>query len=340
MADRDIAAVATSTGRFLDFFDLGSGDHLGRIDDLIAEPHEMVLDSRRGTLVVTHSYREGFYGGDQEKGSELSVIDVRNRKVLDVIDLAPFAGPHDVEYCAVTDRLYTGVERNEAGNGVLVVDPSTGEVERNIPTEAANCHWLAVSASGDRAYVSHKETEWVTVLDLETGETVAKIDAPGGAEEIDLSPDGRFAYFATPLLRMGPEVKDVGPCTIHKVDTATNEVVATVEVGPFISALSVGARHLAASQIAVEDPDGPFDGVVFLVNTDMMEIEAEIATGKGPFTSRFLDDRNQLLVTNIVSGTLTVVDLESHEIVSSFDNNPGTPWAGTHGLEIIPRYPA
>lgn len=333
----DLIAVATSTGRFLDVFDRETHEHVGRVGDLIAEPHEMVHDPGRDRLIMTHSYREGFYGGDQEKGRELSIVDLATLTVDGVIDLSPFVGPHDIEYCAATDRLYTGIERSDAGNGILVIDPSTGRVERNIPTEAPNCHWLAVSPNGERAYVSHKETEWVTVLDLTSGETIAKVPAPGGAEEIDLSPDGAFAYFATPLLRMGPGVTDVGPCVVHKLDVETNEVVATVEVGPFISALSVGDGFVAASQIATGDADAPFDGVVFLVDTDEMAVVAEIPTGRGPFTSRFDPVRDQLLVTNIVSGTLAVVDLGTREVVATLDNNPGTEWAGTHGLALVSR---
>jgi YVTN family beta-propeller protein len=349
-----VLLVASQMGQKLDFFDVPSLERLTSIDDLIAQPHEMAYDPARRLAYLTHTYREGAYGEGKPKGHELSVIDVDRREVVDVIDIAPYGGPHDIEFDPIADVIYTGVERDAEGrNGLVAVDAKTREVIWNLPLAANNTHWIALSPDGSRCYASHKEVESISVIDLRERVELDPISSPGGTEEIDVSPDGRHLFAAAPVMSItidvshGRLIKKEPPAgtpspRLLKIDTETGEVVGTV--GGFterVSAMRVGPTGVVlVSEMHFPEPDAPTDtvvpGLVHSIDGETMERLGTATTEELPFTIRFSPDGGTAYVANLKTGTVSVLDVASCTITRTLDNNPGAGFGGTHGMAFAP----
>lgn len=344
MADRSgsaILAVASSTERVLDLFATDTWEHLGRVDGLIAEPHEIAADKRRRLLYIVHTWRGGAYMTGHEPANEMSVVDVDRRAVVDVVDLHPFASPHDVEYCAIDDLIYASVEANDAGNGVVVVDARTRELVGAIATPARNAHWLAITPDGAKGYVSHKEAPLLSVLDLRARRTVATIELPGGAEEVCMSPDGAAAFVVTPW-QTPPASVPAGPSRVLKIDTASDRVVGEIELEPTITAVAATSTgRVLVSQWCPGDPGPVFAGAAVagalqIVDGATMTLLGSVELGRLSFTVRASADGSTAYVANLGSGTLSVVDVERRRLERTIDCTPDPRLGGTHGLALMP----
>lgn len=348
-----VLAVASVTGLHIDFYEVPGYRRIGRVEGLVEQPHEIAWDPDRRLMYLAHTYRRGGYGEGQPPAYEISVIDADRREVVDVIDLSPYQSPHDIEYDPNRDLIYAGVEQNESGNGIVVVDAKTRKVVGAIPLSAPNAHWLALAPDGRKVYVSHKEAGQITVVDLLERREIKTISCPGGAEEIDHSPDGRFVYVVTPLLnvevnvaqgalnRKPPEPGDFTPRLI-KIDTATDEVVGALDFDEIISTVRVtSSGDVLVTEWHFPDPadpdPAPAPGYVHVVDGATMERRGAVQTDELPFTMRCSPDGRTAYVTNLKSGTINVVDLERMVRVTDLENNVGVPLGGTHGTCYIPE---
>jgi YVTN family beta-propeller protein len=315
----------------LDFIDSVSGERLGRIADLVAQPHEIAVDEGRRLAYITHPYREGGYGGHAEPGHEITVVDVDQRSVRAVIDIAPFAATHDVEHDPIHDVVLAGVEANEAGNGVLVLEPVTGAILDHIPTAARNCHWLAVSSLGDRCYVAHKEAPFISAIDIESRAAVGEIPVVGGCEEIDVSADGRWLFAVTPV-QTSP-LTLTGPSKLLKISTETLQVVGQVDLEPACAAMRVASGRVLVSQMV--RPGGQGSGRLWVIDGQRMSVQGAVELERSTFTSRATPDGRIAFVANAGSGTVSVVDLEALQRVATIECTPGETLGGTHGMALI-----
>jgi YVTN family beta-propeller protein len=345
----DLLLVASQSGEKLDFFDPVTLEKLGTIG-LIAQPHEMAYDPGRRLVYVAHTYRAGGYNEGKPKAHEISVVDPDRRRVTDVIDIHPFEAAHDVDYDPGADRIYASVERTEAGHGLVVIDAGTRKVEASIPLDAPNAHWLSLTPDGSKAYVTHKEAPFVSVVDLRELRLLKTIPSPGGAEEVDCSPDGRFALVAAPMMTLVINVAAGGltkgnppPGTprprLLKIDVATDEVVGVLEFDEYQSALRVGPDgRVAVSEFRFPAPGAatPAYGRTNIVDLDSLELLASVPLDELPFTVRFAADGQTAFVANVKTGSVSVLDLASYQVKATLNNNLGAPFGGTHGLCVVP----
>ncbi|GAA4659677.1 hypothetical protein [Gordonia humi] len=348
--------VSNTMWQHLEFYDTETFEEVARIDDLIAQPHEMAFDHKRRLLYLTHTYRAGGYGEKgQEHAHELSVIDVDARKVVDVIDLRPYYGPHDVEFDVERDLIYTGVERVDGRNGVVVVDPETRTVVDSIPLEPNNSHWLGLTPDASRLFVAHKEGVQVSVVDLAAREVVGAIPVPHGTEEVDCSPDGRFAYVATPIMKVLnnvsqgamnrlPAAEGDPPTQLLKIDAATHEIVGSIDFEGIVCAVRVAPDgSVMVSEMLFPEPDeedpGEVPGQVHLIDADTMTRRFQVQAGELPFTIRFSPDGATAYVANLKSGTVTVVDVPARAVVHTIEQHVGAKMGGSHGMAVVPVSP-
>ncbi|ODU03089.1 MAG: hypothetical protein ABS81_15355 [Pseudonocardia sp. SCN 72-86] len=347
----DVLMVCSQFGCTLDFFDATTLEKLETVEGLVAQPHEMAFDAGRRLAYLAHTYRAGAYGEGKPKAHEISVIDVDARQVVDVIDLSPYEAPHDVEYDPAADLIYTGVETGDGGNGIVVLDAATRQVVANIPLRARNAHWMAITPDGAKAYVAHKEAPVVSVADLRERRQLTEIASPGGAEEIDCSPDGRFAFVATPMMSLVINVSQgqlnkatppPGTPTprLLKIDAATDEVVGQLDFDEYVSALRVAPDgRVVVTEFLFPSPDsppGPVSGRVNVVDPETMTLLAAVEVDELPFTTRFSADGSTAFVANLKTGSVSVIDLTSYAVVATLDNNIGPGFGGTHGMALVP----
>ena len=178
--------------------------------------------------------------------SELLVIDAAQNSIVAAIADAGNAevaiSPDEAfAYVVTRSRVVGGVPNAE---GVKVVDLATRTIVESIATGPGK--GIVITPDGQRVYVAHRGQ--VTVIETVTNTIVATIDTNVGGEppectlentldienvaDIAITPDGALAYRTNPC---GGKVV--------VIDTATNAVVDTVDVG-------VGADGVAVT------PDG------------------------------------------------------------------------------------
>jgi DNA-binding beta-propeller fold protein YncE len=68
-----------------------------------------------------------------------------------------------------------------------------------------------------------------------------------------------------------------------------------------------------------------------------MSLLTTVEVGRSPFTIRVTEDSQTAVVSNIRAGTASVVDLRNYSIRFTLDNGSVPPFAGSHGLALIPR---
>lgn len=310
----------------------------------------MVFDAGRRLIYTTHTYRKGGYGEPQEKGHELSVIDVDRQQITDVIDIAPYFAPHDVDYDPGADLIYAGVERYGGTNGLVVVSARSREVIDNIPLDAPNVHWFTITPDGARAYATSKAEPYITVVDLNRRAQLRKIPCEGGAEEIACSPDGRWVFAVGTTMRLnakdGVLTKRAAPegmprPRLVKIDTTSDTIVGEVSFDEYQSALSVTPNGLVlVSEMrfaSADDSDAAAqNGYVHIVSADSLEILASIETDVMAFTSRTSPDGKRAFVANYATGSTTVIDLDAMKVIATLDNHIGRPLGGSHGMAYVP----
>jgi YVTN family beta-propeller protein len=77
------------------------------------------------------------------------------------------------------------------GNGLAVVDPRTGAIERRVMT-GRGAHNLFLSPDGKTLYVSNRVDSTIAVLDAKTLVVQREISLPGGPDDLDFAPDGKL----------------------------------------------------------------------------------------------------------------------------------------------------
>ncbi|GAA3528999.1 YncE family protein [Amycolatopsis ultiminotia] len=348
--------VSSSTAKNLDFFDLRSGRKLGTITDLLAEPHEIAYDAGRRRAYIAHTYRHGVYDQDVPKSHEITVVNVDDRAVESVIDIAPYHAPHDVEYDPELDLIITGVENLAGRRGVVLINATTHEIEAGIATDARNCHWLAL-VPGRKVYVTHKEAPIISVIDLVGRRLEGSIEVPGGAEEIDAAPEGDFVYAVTPRMpvevdlasghffRPEPQPGDPVP-RIVKIDVETNAVIDEIQFGNHQMGIRAGCDgRVYASSMNNRVRPGPeadlsalprTDGVLNILDATDMSLVGTVTVDALPMTIRVSPDNATAWVASLATGRVAVVDVAGRRRIADLDNNAGGSYGGTHGMVLVP----
>jgi DNA-binding beta-propeller fold protein YncE len=181
---------------------------------------------------------------------------------------------------------------------------------------------------------------------------VAVIPSPGGAEEIDVAPDGRYAFAAAPMMSLTINVsrgqlakRTPAPGTpsprVLKIDTTTNTVVDQTEFTEYVSAIRVAPDgRVIVSEMQFPEPDaqsrGPVNGRIHVINPDTMQLLATIPGQELPFTVRCNPESTVAFVANLKTGSVTVVNLDDYSVVATLDNNVGPGFGGSHGLCYVP----
>ena len=126
-----------------------------------------------------------------------------------------------------------------------------------------------------------------------------------------------------------------------KIDLSNNEIVGQLDFDEFISAVRVVPDgRVIVTEMRFPEPGsaatGPICGRIHIVDPDAMKILTTLGADELPFTTRCSDDSSHAFVSNLKTGSVTVVDLSTYEIAAILDNNMGHGFGGTHGICFIP----
>jgi YVTN family beta-propeller protein len=176
-------------------------------------PHEVAIRPDGEQAVVTN------YGGQGRPGSSLTVIGLRDAKVLRTIDLGTYRRPHGIQFAPGGRELVVTAEENRA---LLVLDAESGKVRRAITTGQEVSHMVALAPDGRRAFVANIGSGSVTAIDWVAGKVLAQIPTGAGAEGVAVTPDGRFVW-----------VTNRAADTVAVVDARALKVVARLPAPSF-----------------------------------------------------------------------------------------------------------
>lgn len=342
-------AIVSQTGCSLSFFDLESGERTAHMTNLISEPHELLYDPGRDLLYLSHAYHHGNFWAHGEACHEISLIDPHEKRVVGTIDISPARGPHAMTLDETQDILWCSYEEHPtATGGVLAIDLKTRKVTKMVES-STKTHWFVATPDFKKAFTCNKTAEFISVLDLQKGKMVGRIDTPGGTEECGISLEGRYAYFPNPGTRFG--VHPENP-VIYVVDTATSEVVRQIplDLGALATHITgqgqmmVGQYrfNLTGPEKGVQNMVAPGQLALYGSHEDAYKYHGAVDVGKIPLTLRSSPDGGLGFVANIHEGSVSVVDLRVMKVIRTLNvddriRDISNMCQGAHGMVYWPH---
>jgi len=269
---------------------------------VVGGPHEAAASPDGRTVVVTNYNKAG--AGAQKA---LSLIALPSGDTIKTIDLGEYRAPHDVRWVDATRVVVT----SEANQALLVVNVSTGAVERVFRTEAGVSHMLALSTDRTRLYCSNMRDGSVSAFDFQTGKKIKDVRTGRECEGVGVTPDGRWVW-------AGNRAED----TISIIDTRTLEVTKRITSPgfPYRVQFTPDGRfalipHAQASALVVADV--ATQSIVKSIRLGLTKVSDPSAAGVFPHPDNrhaFVTVRNDdsLLVLDLVSGdTLARVGVQN-----------------------------
>ena len=175
---------------------------------VVGGPHEAAASPDGRTVVVTNYNKAG--AGAQKA---LSLIALPSGDTIKTIDLGEYRAPHDVRWVDASRVVVT----SEANQALLVVNVTTGAVERVFRTEAGVSHMLALSADRTRLYCSNMRDGSVSAFDFQSGKKIKDVRTGRECEGVGVTPDGRWVW-------AGNRAED----SISIIDTRTLDVTKRI----------------------------------------------------------------------------------------------------------------
>lgn len=207
-----------------------------------------------------------------------------------------------------------------------------------------------MTPDGTKAYTCNKEAGFVSVIDLLDKKLVGKIPVLGGCEQPAISKSGKFAYFPTPTVPFG-DVKHLENPSIQVIDTTSDKVIRSIPLDYGVASMHVDSQdRLLVGQYRMGlSSDGKTFGNVSQLNGRLLVLSSEdrdyqqlvsVEVGKVPLTIFSSPDGKKAFVSNISSGTVTIVDMNTMAVEKTLevDTVPRTDkqlHQGAHGLALV-----
>jgi DNA-binding beta-propeller fold protein YncE len=287
------------------FYDLATFSEIVRFG-LPPQPHEIRHDRKRNVIYVSLPYRDGFYDIHEEKASELVVLDLESKEVVDVIDLSPELGPHGMCLDEESDVLWLSVE---TGDGAVIgLDLESREQVVRIPIGKGDGkpHWMTMLAEKGKIYTANKQSRFASVVDIKKGELKGQIPMPGGSEDVELNADGSRLFVSS---REDPR--------LHVIDTESDEECARVELDD-----TPGRLHMTSDgKLIVTHFHFPYQtggnvepGRISIVDPESLEQVRSMTVGRGPVDLTSSPDGKLGYICSANSGTIWEIDLDEMDM--------------------------
>ncbi len=276
------------------FLDPDSYETVLTLDGFAPRVHELLVAPDRAIAYVP-IYGDGIHGKNPHPGHLVALFDLKVRRHMGDFSTYPHLAPHGLRW-GPQGQLYCVCENSGV---VLEMDARTGAIGHIIEVGSNKAHRIEVLPDGSKLYTENEEDPFASVIDLAIRQRRGTIPAPNGLAGLGLSPDGRTVVLV-----------DAQRPQIMVVDTATDEVVSTIQLD----------GHDTAAQIARYSPDGRHL-VITSVDAPLATVfDAGLATqrllhlGQGPMNMAFHADGRTVLIANQNEGTLAVCDLDQAEV--------------------------
>ena len=286
--------VANRSGGSISLFDLETNIEIARLGVGPHIPHEIAV-SADGRYAAT-----GEYGGNDNPGRHVVVIDVANARITGRVDLGPNSRPHSLAFMPDGRRVVATMERADR---IAVVDIVRHAVLSTYPTGGREGHMVRLSPDGAHAYVTSRGAEGtLSVIALREDKPPVVIPTGAGAEGLAVSPDGTEVWVVN---------RTAG--SISVVNTATLTVVATLpaHVGAGRAEISAGGRVLVPNGTSAAAAE-KFLSVYDLASRRRV---MELAMGESPGAYGVHVVAEHAFISDRAARSIAVYDLADLELV-------------------------
>ena len=247
------------------------------------QPHELAIVPSGDKAYVSNV-------GD----NSLSVVDLTGRRETKTITTPDFSFPHGI---AFTPDSRIAVVTSELTQKIVIIDARTDEILRSIDTPEEGTHLVVIDATGRWAYFSNRDSNTVSIMDLEDYSLVAAIPAGDGTEGIAISPNGKYVWTG-----------DRRANTVTVIDTESRRVVGQLPGGnePIRAAFSPDGSRVYIPNSSSAD--------VWVYDAESHEHLKTIEVGGGPGGVVFSDDGSKAYVASAQEGAVYVIDTATLEV--------------------------
>jgi YVTN family beta-propeller protein len=283
-------------------FDLETGIEIARLAVGPRIPHEVAV-SPNGRWAVTSEY-----GGGDNPGRRVVVIDVVNAQITGRIDLGPRSRPHSLAFMPDGRRVVATMEQADR---IALVDIENLTILETRPTGGREGHMVRLSPDGRLAYVASRGGEGtLSIVSLVEDVPPVVIPTGAGAEGLAVTPDGTEVWVAN---------RDAASLSV--VDPIAAAVVATVETHPGPSRVDISA----AGRVLVPSGGTPESSAKYVTVYDAFARRAVVereARGRrdAPASYRALIVGEQAFVVDRATRTITLVDLATLDTVATISS--------------------
>ena len=271
---------------------------------VVGGPHEAAVSPDGRSVVVTNYNKQGV--GQQKT---LSVLALPSGDTIKTIDLGEYRAPHDVRWVDPARVVVT----SEANQALLLVNVTSGAIERVFRTEAGVSHMLALSTDRTRLYCSNMRDGSVSAFDFKTGAKIKDVKTGKECEGVGVTPDGRWVW-------AGNRAED----TISIIDTRTLEVTKQIPSPGFPYRVQFTpdgkfalVPHARASALVVADVAS--QSIVKSIKLGLTKVAEPSTAGVFPHP-----DNRHAFVTVRNDNSMLVLDLTSGETLARVEvqNSP------------------
>ena len=282
------------------------------------EPYTVTINAAGTIAYVTNS-----------NSTTITMIDIATNSVIGTI--GGFDGPSGMVITPAGTIAYVnnygGPEGVGSGNGttVNIVDLTTNIITGTITVGTAPAS-LAITPDGAFVYVINyvngdTGTGTISVIQTSSNTVVSTIPGFSGPFAIAITPNGNYAY----VTNFGSNNFSPIGTTVSVVDINSNTVVATIDLAiqPSGIAITPDGRFAYVSNYNTLYTGSDFTGLTAGQGTvNIIDIATNtvipptIAVGESPGTVAISSNDEYAYVTNYASNTVSVIALQSFEIVA------------------------
>ncbi|KAI0121977.1 hypothetical protein F4814DRAFT_195134 [Daldinia grandis] len=212
--------MSQSEGQPCMFADIAVSYRVYILDDLLAEPQEVVHDWSRNLLYISQRHRQGHSFAPIEMSNEILIFDISTGDIISSIDISPYAGPHCMELDASCSYIHAYVN-----GGTIWIDPESRIVTNFETTQSRR--------RGERT-----SEDFIAEVDLRSGKMRQRINVPEGDRN---SSDGRHITFSTPAIRFASRSSS---SRLPVIDVSNDHVVDAIKTKFPVKAIYVTSRNI------------------------------------------------------------------------------------------------
>jgi len=187
----------------------------------------------------------------------------------------------------------------EKDNALAVVDPVAGMLIKTIPL-GQRPRGIVLSKDQQQLYIATSDDDTIQVIDIKSLKAVATLPSGEDPETFAMNPSGDQLY-----------VSNEDDSLVTVIDIKQAKAVETIAVGvePEPITVSPDEKWVASGSEATN--------MVHWINRETLVVEHNTLVDPRPRGLCFTSDSQQLWVTSEMGGTVTVLDVDTHEKIKS-----------------------